>query len=326
MSLTRREAIRSGALMSAGLVGGLAALAQTGNRDGAAVESPAGRPVPKLTKRTAYIAAYDTESPRCLAAVRKIVEVHQRFKFPATFFMVGRTLEGAPEEYRRLLDDPLFEIASHTYSHRLLREHPLNNDKGPRPDLRKEIFESKATIERTFQRPCLGIRSAWGFAHGLTGARDVLTLIAEAGYKYSSSQLWGPDYTLPALLTEPYTYLADGHPTIWEFPGHGWHENILKSPTKWGAKRLTLWPAPMPEAIPSTFLKTPDEEFALNRVFLDKAATGTQSYVSFIWHPWSLGAFDPSMRMLEQTFAYVQKLAMKPTTFARFYEQAARAG
>ena len=70
---------------------------------------------------TLYIAAYDTESPSCLAACRKIVEVHRRFDMPATFFLVGKILMADPDDYRELLDDPLFEIASHTYSHKMLR-------------------------------------------------------------------------------------------------------------------------------------------------------------------------------------------------------------
>ena len=74
-------------------------------------------------KNTRYIAAYDTESPECLAACRKIVEVHRRFEMPATFFIVGKTLDANPAEYRELLDDPLFEIATHTYSHRMLRDN-----------------------------------------------------------------------------------------------------------------------------------------------------------------------------------------------------------
>ena len=74
-------------------------------------------------KKTRYIAAYDTESPACLAACRKIVEVHKRFEMPATFFMLGRTLDANPAEYSDLLDDPLFEIATHTYSHRMLRDN-----------------------------------------------------------------------------------------------------------------------------------------------------------------------------------------------------------
>jgi len=43
-------------------------------------------------KVTRYIAAYDTESPACLNACGRIVEVHKRMEMPATFFIVGRTL------------------------------------------------------------------------------------------------------------------------------------------------------------------------------------------------------------------------------------------
>jgi len=65
---------------------------------------------------TVYVAAYDTESPKCLAACRKIVEMHRKHDVPASFFIVGKVLEANPDEYRELLDDPFFEIASHTYS------------------------------------------------------------------------------------------------------------------------------------------------------------------------------------------------------------------
>jgi peptidoglycan/xylan/chitin deacetylase (PgdA/CDA1 family) len=68
---------------------------------------------------TRYIAAYDTESPDCLAASHTIVDVHRRYDMPATFFITGRVLEENPTEYRALLDDPLFEVASHTYLTRL---------------------------------------------------------------------------------------------------------------------------------------------------------------------------------------------------------------
>lgn len=47
---------------------------------------------------TQYIAAYDTESPNCLAACRKIVDVHRRHDMPATFFITGQTLEATPDE------------------------------------------------------------------------------------------------------------------------------------------------------------------------------------------------------------------------------------
>ncbi len=266
-----------------------------------------------------YIAAYDTESPNCLNACRKIVEVHKRFAMPATFFLVGKTLEASAKEYRELLDDPLFEIASHTYSHRMLKDNPFCGSAISPEQKRVEIFKGKKIIEDVFERPCIGLRSGCGFVDGFKQAPDVLALIREAGYQYVSSLLWGPDYSMPALLTDPFRYTEEGFSDIWEIPGHGWHENLLKNHNKWGAKRLTLWPPPMPEAIPKDFVKTPKDEFAINRVFLDQAIEQNKRYVSLIWHPWSLGAFDAGMKMLELTFAYVRKTRLRPCTFGDYF-------
>jgi len=270
--------------------------------------------------QTCYIAAYDTESPACLAACRKIVEVHKRFEMPATFFIVGRTLDANPAEYRKLLDDPLFEIASHTYSHRMLRDNDFCGSAVSMDERRKEIFKGKEAVERIFERPCIGLRPGCGFDNAFTGEPKVLELIKEAGFQYVSSLLWGPDYSLPALLREPFNYDADGFPEIWELPGHGWHENLLKDHNGWGPRRLTLWPPPFPEAIPRGFCKTPNDEFEVNKVFLDKAVETEKPFVSLIWHPWSLAKFDPDMKMLEMTFTHVRRLQMKTSTYARLYE------
>jgi len=270
---------------------------------------------------TRYIAAYDTESPNCLAACRKIAEVHRRYEMPATFFIVGKVLEASPAEYKELLDDPLFEIASHTYSHKMLKDHPLCGSAASADERREEIFRGKALVEEIFGRPCLGVRPGCSFVDGLKGAPDVLSLVRESGLKYVSSLAWGPDYSLPALLNDPFNYAEDGFPDIWELPCHGWHENLLKDNNRWGARRLTLWPPPMPEAIPEKFLSTPEEEFAVNRVFLEKAKSDGRSFVSLIWHPWSLHAFDPEMKMLELTFTHARDLGLKPCTYADLFRQ-----
>lgn len=269
---------------------------------------------------TRYIAAYDTESPACLAACRKIVDVHRRFDMPATFFMLGKTFDANPKEYRALLDDPLFEIASHTYSHQMLRDNEFCGAAVSGEALRKEIFRGKELLEQAFERPCIGLRPGCGFDKALRGLPELLQLVQEAGYRYVSSLLWGPDYSLPALLREPFTYDAEGFPGIWELPGHGWHENLLKDHNRWGPKRLTLWPPPFPEAIPRDFCKTPSDEFAVNRVFLDRARETHKPFVSLIWHPWSLMQFDPDMKMLEMTFAHVRKLGLTSCTYAQIYE------
>jgi len=265
---------------------------------------------------TLYIAAYDTETPACLEACRRIVDAHERHQMPATFFITGQTLEAQRAEYRALLDHPLFEIASHTYSHKMLRDHPFCGPAASRADIRTEILRAKELIEDTFQRPCRGLRPGCSFANGLMGDTAVLSLVHEAGHEYVSSLLWGPDYTLPALLNQPFRYTEDGFDQLWELPGHGWHENLLKDNNHWGARRLTLWPPPMPEAIPSTFIKGPDDEFSINRVFIDRAADDGLASVSLIWHPWSLHAFDPSMDMLNLTFTHVRERGLKVGTYA----------
>jgi len=273
--------------------------------------------------KTRYIAAYDTESPGCLEACRKIVEVHKRLDMPATFFIVGRTLEANVAQYKELLADPLFEVASHTWSHKLLRDNALCGTAVSAEEKREEILKAKRLIESVFERPCVGLRPAVGFDNALRVAVDVLTLVREAGYKYVSSLLWGPDCSMPALIEGPFHYGGDGFADVWELPGHGWHENLLKNHNRWGARRLTLWPSPMPEAIPSGFVKTPADEFAVNRIFLEKALEANKPHVSLIWHPWSLHAFDPDMKMLELTFAHARRLGLAPSTYADLARQVA---
>ena len=264
---------------------------------------------------TNYIAAYDTEAPECLAACRKIVAIHLKFEMPATFFVVGQRLEESPAEYRQLLDHPLFEIASHTYSHKLLKDHPFCGPAVPAEDRREEILEGKKAVERVFERPCIGIRPACSFVDGLNGAPDLLSLMKESGIRYASSLAWGPDYTLPALLIEPFRYSDDGFPELWELPCHGWHDNLLKDRNNWGPRRLTLWPPVFPEGVPATFVSTPEDEFSVNRVFLEEAASKNMTFVSLIWHPWSLGSFDPEMKMLELTFDHVRTLGLEACTY-----------
>ncbi len=205
----------------------------------------------------------------------------------------------------------------------MLRDNPFCGSAIPLEDKKTEIFESKKIIEDVFERPCLGIRPGCGFDNGFRKAKDVLGFCEEAGYLYTSSLLWGPDYSLPTLLNEPFTYADDGFPGLWELPGHGWHENLLKNNNKMGPKRITLWPPAMPEAIPNGYISTPKEEFEINKIFIDKTLREKKTYISLIWHPWSLGQFDQEMKMLDFTFSYIRKNKFSPATYADLYQKLA---
>ena len=266
---------------------------------------------------THYIAAYDTETPACLEAVRSIVKAHERFEMPATFFIVAGLLDDQEAEYAALLKDhPLFEIGSHSYTHMVLRDTPEFGKAGPDDQFPHEIIDSKKRIEDVFGREVAGFRAPVSFVDGMKNAPEPLRLLHEAGYQYVSSLAWGPQWSLPALLVEPFTYAEEGYPDLWELPPCGWHENLLKGNNRCGPVRIGLFPPAMPETIPDHYVVTPEEEFAVNnKPFIDKAIVDAMPIVSLIWHPWSLNLFDPDMRMLEITFSYVSECGIARDTF-----------
>jgi peptidoglycan/xylan/chitin deacetylase (PgdA/CDA1 family) len=224
--------------------------------------------------KTRYIAAYDTEKAvDCLAACKTIRKVHEEFDFPGTFFIVGKRLEDEGRAYQAVLGDaPQFEIASHTYSHVILRDHPFCGNT-PGQDVRmREVLVGKARVEETFQRPCRGLRPGCGFYNALRGDPWLVHTVASAGFDYVSSLLWGPDTTVPALLEPPFSYAEEGRPDLWELPGHGWHENLLKAHNLTvQVRRIVAWPSPFPEAVPLRPIASPEEEFAVNKLFIDRA-------------------------------------------------------
>ena len=274
---------------------------------------------------TVYIAAYDTESARCIDAVRKIVRAHERHEMPATFFLVARALNEARAEYVALLrDHPLFEIACHSYTHMVLRDTPDFGKAGPLSQFPHEIVASKERIEDVFGCQVIGFRPPVCAVDGLKAAPEALRLLVRAGYGYVSSVAWGPEWSLPAWLVRPFTYAEQGYPGLWELPPCGWHENLLKGNNKCGPVRIGLFPAYMPESSPTDYVQTPEAEFAVNnKLFIDKAMADDMPQVSLIWHPWSLDVFDPEMRMLDMTFRYVRERGLPCGTFADLHQRCA---
>lgn len=275
-------------------------------------------PTSTTTRRPVFVPAYDTESAgACLQGCRQIARVHRQRGVPATFFIVGRLLETEGTAYRDLLDEPdLFEIASHTYSHKLLRNQGFAGPGVSPEQVHEEIHRGKALVEQCFERPCLGLRPGCGFEAGLRGAPEVLAEIAGAGLTYVSSRLWGPHSTVPAPLVQAHSYAEEGFPQLWEFPGHGWHENVLKGHNATPG-RLLLWPPVYPEMQLPGYVRTPEEEFNVHRFFIDRAMAEGLEYVTLIWHPWSLYRFDPAMKMVELLLDYVAQQGLR---FARFGE------
>jgi peptidoglycan/xylan/chitin deacetylase (PgdA/CDA1 family) len=269
---------------------------------------------------TTYLAAYDVEAADCLDALRAILPLHERFDIPATLFLVARRVDDQADEYRELLaGHRRVEIASHSYTHMLLRDHPVCGPAGPRDQRPREIVDSKRRLEDVFGCDVRGFRAPVSFEDGLAGDSELLALCDRAGYRYVSTLAWAPGTTLPALVREPFAYAEQGFPDLWEVPPCGWHDNVLKehnsphNPLDW-----QISPHPYPEIQIDGYVETPEDEAALNRKLIDRAVRIDALHISLIWHPWSLHRFDPEMRMLERTFEHVKALGLPVSTFADY--------
>lgn len=229
----------------------------------------------------AFLPAYDAERPgACLTAARALVALHERLGLPATFFVVGELLRDEPE-WRHLLASPLFEVASHTWSHKLLRPAP-NGDPAVSDDERlEEITRGKQAVEDIFGRFCAGVRPANGYPEGLDGDRWLMGEVAQAGYQYVSSHLWGPGYT-PAPLRKPWRY-GPPWPGLWELPAHGPHDTApghwLRIGEWWTAAEITGAPV-----------------------------------LSFVRHPWRIAERDDFARIEGE----LQALAARGYTFSTY--------
>ena len=247
----------------------------------------------------------------CLAGIRAVAEVHLKLGLPATFFVVAKLLENAGAELRGILDQPLFDIQCHSYSHAdVIR---IAEDEAA---LRRELVDAKQLIEDTFGRKVIGFTTPGSYWKGLIGQQGVLATLWEAGYRYVRSFGMGPDGSMPAPLTQPYWYTEDGFPDLLELGLHAWHDNIL---TGQPTTRVS-WPPILPWGYPSQVPGTPEEAYQAYAPGIDYVIE--RELLTYIpcFHPWSVYRLDRKVRHVELLLTHAQKAAMDIRSCTSVYE------
>jgi peptidoglycan/xylan/chitin deacetylase (PgdA/CDA1 family) len=269
---------------------------------------------------TSYVFHYDLEKPDlCLKAAPRLAELHRRHNVPATFFLLGTTLERCGSELRAIFgDDPLFDLQSHTYSHGLLKDNQVHGPGIGLAALRREIDLGIDRVEHVFERPCIGVRSGCGFYRGLRGCPERLQVIRDSGARYLSSDLRGPSDSMPAGLVQAYRYDADGVPELLELPGHGWHDNTLKG---FDTGLRLHWPPVLSWGIPRRPPSTPEEEYAVQRVWVQRAVELELDYISPVYHPHSVYRMTPDCRSIELVMRHLAEEGIPTTTYTALYER-----
>jgi len=267
---------------------------------------------------TRYIAAYDTETiDHALEALPTLVALHRKYEVPATFFVVGRLLEKDGPKYRELLDDPLFDIQTHTYSHQMLKDSRPHGPAVSLEEMDVEVGRGKALVEDVFERECIGLRPGCGFEGGFHGVPERLEIIRRHGVQWVSADLRGPLDSIPASMKPAYTYEDDGYGDIWEIPGHGWHDNVLKPWTG----HITFFPPVYEFAMPARPPQTVVEIFGQEGRWLEHAAQTGLDYVSLVQHPWSIYRFDNKMSTIELLLVRTQQLGLTCMTYLDYYRE-----
>ena len=99
-------------------------------------------------------------------------------------------------------------------------------------------------------------------------------------------------------------------------PGHGWHDNVLKSSNAW----LCLpYPPVLFWGVPNRPPRSPEEELAVQRVWLRKGISLNLDYVSLIYHPHSIYRMNNECQTTELLIREVKALGMPVTTYTELY-------
>jgi peptidoglycan/xylan/chitin deacetylase (PgdA/CDA1 family) len=229
------------------------------------------------------VVSYEGEKlDECIAGVRAVAEVHLERNAPATFFIVAKLLDSATAQLVEILDQPIFEIACHSYTHNDIKEY-LNDDSW----LRHEVVDSKKAIEDAFGRPVIGFTAPGGYENGFMGEPRFVELLWESGYRYIRSVGCGPNLSMPAPLHQPFWYADEGAQGLLELPTHAWHDNTLT-----GQHGMVSWPPTLPWSYPSEMPTDARGVYEAYAPGIDYTAESGLAIYQPTFHPWSIYRID----------------------------------
>jgi peptidoglycan/xylan/chitin deacetylase (PgdA/CDA1 family) len=115
------------------------------------------------------------DNPQLIATLRG-------FKVPATVFMTGRWADEYPEEAKDIGQDPLFEIANHSYSHYAFTDNCYGLPTVPEDRMRADVERAYTAFEKA------GVRNAMPYFRFPGGCYDQQALRTLSGVGVTAVQ------------------------------------------------------------------------------------------------------------------------------------------
>ncbi len=239
----------------------------------------------------------------------RAAELHAELQIPATFFIVGQTLERNAGAFEALLGHPWLDFQQHTYSHVLLKTVCQENTAGTRvwrggtlEQIRDEVNRTSQLLKDLLHVDCLGITGPYGYYRGLKDRPDILEILHEAGIRFTRT--FGRnecDWQPVPYEWQPFWYAPQGFPDMLEFPIGGWQDCILREELGWA--NLDGYGARLRE----------DMDYIAARGLV----------WSYCQHDWSSIREDPEMRLTRDILCYARGKGFAFQTYRDYYQRLA---
>lgn len=253
-----------------------------------------------------FLLGFDTEGARprdgkadvdrrireSLSALDVITSILDEYQVPATFFILGRLLDYAGDEYaKRLVQRENLDIQSHTNSHRSLKPGGLSLE-----ELDDEVKRTNELIRELFGVESIGVRAPGNYCKGLQGHPDRLKTLWDDGVRFLGSDGMGPPKApVPAPFTQPYWYEKEGFPGLLEMPITGFHcTHLLQTISDQSWERRAGFPT---GEILQELPKDVDEQISVRQKEFRYAIDEDLIYSPGL-HPWSIYRFDRKLECL----------------------------
>ena len=249
-----------------------------------------------------------------LSAVSLITTILDEYQASATFFILGRLLDYAGDEYGKLLGGQKnFDIESHTYTHRPLKppsELSLQ-------ELDDEVKETKKLIQKFFGVEAIGVRAPGNYYKGLQGHPDRLKILWDNGVRFLGSDGEGPpEAHFPAPFTQPYWYKKEGFSNLLELPITGFHcTYLLQTIGDLHWKDKVGFPT---GEILRELPKTVGEQILVRQKEFQYAIDNDLLYSPAL-HPWSIYRFDKKLRCLRFLIQMAKDNSVPIKSFKDYY-------
>lgn len=266
---------------------------------------------------------YDTESGSVYEAsvepaktleksISAIADLHVELEVPATFFIVGKTIEMGHRTLRKLREHPdLFDLQQHTYSHLPLKSvNPtdgsaaINNDTnvvgGSIKRIAAEVRRTSELLRHHLDAECTGIRGPWGYYLGLSDRPDIVRILAQNGIEFTSTYLRNRHDGCPLPLgVQPFYYDKQGPPGVLEIPSQDWIDCQWRVLYGWARTRA--------------FARHLTQVTA--RISKSKLVWGT------CFHDWSVITLDPELTIMRELLTAAKELGVDVMSYKDFHHQ-----